>query len=106
MAQTLLRDYLQTIEDELNSGSINDALASCDWLVLVLTPAAISSPFVKLEVNTAIGRAMKGYMRGVIPIIAAPTDPRSIPPTWDGLHRYDAIRDYATALQSLLRALD
>src|SRR5947199_10317996 len=29
MAQTLLRDYLQTIEDELNSGSINDALASC-----------------------------------------------------------------------------
>lgn len=84
---------------------IDDALARCDWLVLVLTPNAISSSFVRFEVSTAIGRVMKQYMRGVVPILAAPTDPQTIPPTWDGLQRYDATRDYQQALQSLLLAL-
>ena len=33
MAQTTLRDYLQTTEDAISSGSVNDALTSCQYIL-------------------------------------------------------------------------
>src|SRR5712691_2378042 len=33
MAQTTLRDYLQTTEDAISSGRINDALANCQYIL-------------------------------------------------------------------------
>lgn len=84
---------------------IDEALQQCDWMVLVLTPDAIASKYVQNEVYTALHRVQQGYMRDVIPLLAAPCAPGSIPPQWDVLHRYDATRDFDGALGGLMRAL-
>lgn len=84
---------------------IDKALASCDWMVLVLTPNAIASPYVKDEVYTALHRVKQGYMRAVIPILATACVPSSIPPQWDVLHRYDGTRDYDSAVAGIIRAI-
>jgi formylglycine-generating enzyme required for sulfatase activity len=84
---------------------INTALASTDWLVVVLTPAALRSQPVNMEVNAAINLVWQRRMRGVIPTVAQACEPTEIPPTWATLQRYDATRDYHTALAGLLQAL-
>jgi hypothetical protein len=83
---------------------INDALASREWLVLVLTPDALRSQWVQTEVHAAMNLVVRGRMRQVVPILAKPCNPKEIPPTWDVLHRYDATHDYEAALAGLLRA--
>lgn len=97
---------------ELGAGAfvqrINAALDANEWLVLVLTPAAIVSPYVQEEMDAAINLVHQGRMREVIPFLAAPCAPASIPPLWDARHhydRYDATRDYAAALAALLGAI-
>lgn len=84
---------------------INDALASCEWLILVLSPASIQSGYVEMEVNAAINRVQQRFMKAVIPVLARPCDAHMIPPLWGNLHRYDATYDYKGALQGILRAL-
>lgn len=84
---------------------IDEALEHCDWLVLVLTPNALASQYVKDEVYAALHRVKQGYMRDVIPMLAAPCAPGTIPAQWDLLHRYDATQDYAAALAGVLRAV-
>jgi tetratricopeptide (TPR) repeat protein len=84
---------------------IDEALAQCEWMVLVLTPNSIDSPYVRQETYTALHRVQQGYMRAVIPILAAPCLPGIIPPQWDALHRYDATRDYAAALAGVVEAV-
>jgi hypothetical protein len=84
---------------------INGALVSSEWVVLVLTPAALRSQPVRTEINAAHNLVWQGRLRGVIPFMAKPTDPGEIPPTWGTLQRYDATRDYPSALANLLRTL-
>jgi hypothetical protein len=83
---------------------INQALASSEWLVLVLTPAAVQSPWVRMEVNAALGMAhgAGSQMHEPIPVIAKPCNPRDVPPLWGTLHDYDAVQDYSEALTGLL----
>lgn len=84
---------------------IDEAMQRCDWLVLVLTPHAIASSYVKDEVYAALLRVKQGYMQAVIPILAAPCVPGSIPPQLDALHRYDATESYMAAVAGMLNAL-
>lgn len=84
---------------------IDNALASRDWLVVVLTPNALQSRWVRLEVNAAINRQMRGLMQGVIPFIAESFALADLPPTWGVLHSYDATHSYERALAGLLNAL-
>lgn len=84
---------------------INEGLRTSDWLVCILSPSAISSTYVQLEVDAALHRLQQGYMRSVIPVLAAPCPPNSIPPLWDALHRFDATRHYEIALLGVLRTL-
>jgi hypothetical protein len=84
---------------------ISDGLQGRQWLVLVMTPASLKSQWVRREVNAALNLVEKGRMRGVIPIVAAPCNDNDIPALWDSLHRYDATRNYDTALSGLLRAI-
>jgi formylglycine-generating enzyme required for sulfatase activity len=84
---------------------INQALQHCQWLVLVLTPNAVASKWVNSEVNAAIHRRQQGFMHGVLPVLAAPVQPGTVPPMWDNLHRYDAVRDYAGEVARLLQTL-
>jgi hypothetical protein len=84
---------------------INEALSNCEWCVLTLTPHAIMSKWVNDEVNAALNRRKQGFIRGVLPILAAPCAPRSIPPLWDTLQRYDATSNYEAALTDILHVL-
>ena len=84
---------------------INEALEHCEWMVLVLTPNAIESDYVRDEVFTALHRVKQGFMRDVIPLLAAQCPPGSIPPLWDARQRYDATQNYSAALAGILNAI-
>jgi hypothetical protein len=96
---------IQGINDGDFLGRINEALSNREWLVLVMSPDALTSKWVTQEVNAALARWQQGFMRGVVPIMARHCNPREIPPLWTTLHRYDATQDYGDALQGLLRTL-
>ncbi len=84
---------------------INEGLAGRQWLVLVMTPDALRSPWVQAEVNAALNQVRKGHMLGVIPIVARPCADADIPPLLDTLHRFDATHAYEPARDGLLHAL-
>jgi hypothetical protein len=83
---------------------INEGLAGRQWLVLVMTPDAIKSTWVRAEVNAAISQVNAGRMLGVIPVVAMACDESDIPLLWANLQRYDATRDYQAAVAGLLHA--
>jgi hypothetical protein len=84
---------------------ISEGLAGRQWLVLVMTPAALASPWVQREVNVALAEHTAGRMLGVLPLVMKPCREQDIPMLWRTLHRYDAANDYASARNSLLRTL-
>jgi formylglycine-generating enzyme required for sulfatase activity len=84
---------------------INEGLTGRQWLVLVMTPDALQSPWVQSEVNAALLQVRQGRMLGVIPLVAQPCNDADIPPLWATLNRYDAARGYETARDGLLRAM-
>lgn len=84
---------------------IDEALAQSEWFVLVLTPNAVESPYVRQETYTALHRVQQALMHAVIPILAAPCPSDSIPPQWDALHRYDATQDYPSAVEGVVGAV-
>lgn len=85
---------------------LTQALKHCQWLILAQTPAALASPQVRNEVDTALNLAAQGKMRGVLAIAAAPTDARAMPPLWANIRSFDAIQSYQQALVSLETALE
>lgn len=93
--------------DVPGAGGVAEALGRCEWLVLVLSPAALASPDVRVAVDLALQRVREGRMRAVIPVLVAPAaEPGLVPAAWaDALQRYDAGRDYPGALASLLQTL-
>lgn len=76
---------------------ISEGLAGRQWLVLVMTPAALSSPWVQREVNVALNEQTAGRMLGVLPVVMQPCREEDIPMLWRTLHRYEATHDYARA---------
>jgi hypothetical protein len=85
--------------------SINEGLAGCKWLLLVMTPSALKSPWVEREVNAALYMVVDHRMLGIISIVAKPCREEEIPPTWATLNRHDATQDYEAALRQVLKAL-
>jgi formylglycine-generating enzyme required for sulfatase activity len=86
-------------------GKINQALQQCQWIVLVLTPNAVASKWVNIEVNAGINRREQGLMRGVLPVLASTVGHDGIPPIWDNLHRYDGVGNYQGEIARLARTL-
>jgi hypothetical protein len=86
-------------------GHINAALQNCDVVILVLTPMALASKWVHLEVDAAIARERAQLMKPMIVVMAEPTSIESIPPLWNIYHRYDATHDYAGALYGVATEL-
>jgi len=84
---------------------IDEELAECKWMVLVLTPNAIASQHVKDEVQAALVRLSQSSIHDVIPVLAAPCVPGTIPPQWSVLPRYDATQEYPAALAAVLRTV-
>jgi hypothetical protein len=46
---------------------INEGLKGRHWLVLVMSPHSLHSPYVAMEVNAALHLTQRRLMRGVIP---------------------------------------
>ncbi len=84
---------------------ISEGLAGRQWLVLVMTPQSVASPWVRNEVNAALSEHTAGRMLGVVPLVMTLTAEQDIPLLWRPLHRYDATRAYAPARDALLGAL-
>lgn len=84
---------------------INRALASCDWFLLVLTPQAIASPWVRMEVHAGIRLKVQERMQAIIQVLAEPVDQVNIPPTWGTFNHFDATLDYPTARNRVLGVL-
>jgi formylglycine-generating enzyme required for sulfatase activity len=85
--------------------AIDDALAACEWVVLVLTTDALASPWVQQEIRAAIRLKNQGRIRGILPIQAGPVDLGAIPPLWGVYNVFDATANYTAALAHLLAAL-
>jgi formylglycine-generating enzyme required for sulfatase activity len=85
---------------------VNEMLAQCDWLVLVLSPDAVASTYVQTEVFVALNRVQQGRMRGVVPVVLRPVDLSHLP-TWEALRRFPATSEaqYPAALSGVLRAI-
>lgn len=79
---------------------INDALQRSDVFVLVLTPAAVASQWVRQEMNAAITREKQGLLRALFVVMAEHCPLGVIPPLWTVYNRYDATADYTSALYS------
>jgi hypothetical protein len=84
---------------------ISEGLAGRQWLVLVMTPAAVTSPWVQREVNAAINEHTAGRMLGVLPFVMQPCPEDKIPILWRPLYRYDATKEYPIARDRLLSAV-
>ncbi len=82
----------------ISSGSfvqnISEGLAGRKWLVLVMTPAALTSEWVQDEVNAALHQVRGKRMLGVIPFVMTVCDEGLIPPLWAHLaaRRDDRLR--------------
>ncbi len=114
-AQQLIHDLRAAGADvATDGGSISDAtfvqtmnkeFPTCRWFVFVESPEALQSPRIQMMVNTALNLVAQRSMQGAFRVLAEPTSPHEVPPTWGRLRTFDASRAYAPALEQLLIAL-
>jgi formylglycine-generating enzyme required for sulfatase activity len=93
----------------IQSGSfvakISEGLAGRQWVVLVMTPEALASPWVRTEVEAGLNEFHAGRMLGVIPFVMRQCRTQDIPVLWRTLQRYYAPKGYELARDQLLAAL-
>lgn len=81
---------------------INEGFVGRQWFVIVLSPAALKSPWVPREMNAAMSLASQGRLRGIVGIVAEEFKKADLPSLWVNYQHYDATYDYARALQNVL----
>jgi acyl carrier protein len=82
--------------------AINRGLGESSHMLVVLTPAAVSSRWVRAETNVAIRLEREGRMQ-MIPLDVKPCD---APLLWTGYQMVSFHRDYETGLRQLAEILD
>jgi hypothetical protein len=85
----------QTWHDE-----IGKALRRCDWLVVLLTPAATDSEWVKREVTFAL--IEKRYRQRIVPVLVKKCRHQKISWTLGGMQMVDFRSDFRNGLDDLL----
>jgi hypothetical protein len=80
-------------------------LPGCQWCVLLLTPEALRSPWIKLTAERALELKAQGALQEVFALQAAPFKPEEVPADWPPLTLIDATRDYKKTLHTLLSTL-
>jgi hypothetical protein len=80
---------------------IGKALKRCDWFVLILTPAAIQSGWVKRELLFALDQ--KRLQERVIPVIFKKCDPAKLSWTLPSYQWIDFTESYHNGCRDLLR---
>jgi len=86
--------------------NISEALADCEWFVLVLTRNALASDWVHMEVDAAIRLRHQKQVKDLIFIKASDIDHTELPALWGVFNILDATVDYATALEKTLKAVE
>lgn len=79
---------------------IGAALKRCDWLIVILTPAAARSMWVKREVNYVLNK--RRYHGRVVPLLLKKCDPTRVAWPLTTIQIVNA-RPYKGALKALLR---
>ena len=113
-----LVDYLGTkgievVADDPNRSepTMKQWLLNAQWLVLILSPEAIRSPWVQSLVNTAFDRVRQGHMQGVLALAFSsnPVEPEDMPnPSWSTIRTYytgESDEDHQRAFEKLTRTL-
>src|ERR1700687_3962455 len=80
---------------------IGQALARCTWFMVLLTPFAVKSMWVKRELSYAL--IEKRYKDRIIPLLFKKCDFRALSWTLPQFQLIDFTRDYQNALAHLLR---
>jgi hypothetical protein len=80
---------------------IGEALARCDWFMILLTPNAVKSMWVKRELNYALSE--KRYEEHIIPALFKECDHRRLSWVLPQLQWIDFANDYSEACAKLLR---
>ena len=81
---------------------IGRALARCDWFLLVLTPIAVKSKWVKRELLYALQEDR--YEGRIVPVLRKPCDPAQLSWTLASYQRVDFTRGFDVGCRDLLRA--
>jgi hypothetical protein len=80
---------------------IGEALARCGWFIVLLTPNAVKSMWVKRELNYAL--IEKRYQDRIIPLLTSKCDYRALSWTLPQFQMIDFTKDYWDASDELLR---
>ena len=80
---------------------IGDALARCDWFVLLLSPNSVRSRWVKHELHYALRD--QRYDERIMPVVLRPCEPARLSWTLPGIQMVDASQDFHEACRQILR---
>jgi hypothetical protein len=112
LAEDLRKAGADVVVDTANVGEqafvqrLNRVLPSCQWLIVVQTPAALQSLRMQMSVSSALNLVSQKKMQKVLAVIATPCEMHDIPLTWESLTVFDASKDYARALARVLLELE
>jgi outer membrane protein assembly factor BamB len=104
-ADTLTRD-LRLRGATVETGSDSANADAPDWLIVVLSPAALRSPVIEQQMRVAGELFRRQRLRGALAIIAVPCPPADIPPHWPITRSFDATHNYGAALRHLCVAME
>lgn len=79
---------------------IGKALARCDWFLVLLTPAAVRSDWVKHELTSALTR--KRYRNRIVPVLLKTCRHDQLSFTLAGMQMVDFRRNFQAGLCGLL----
>jgi TIR domain len=77
------------------------ALGKCDWFVLLLTPAAVRSKWVKRELLYALQEDR--YEKRIVPVVAKPCNHKKLSWTLASFQFIDFTANFAVGCRELLR---
>jgi TIR domain len=80
---------------------IGRALARCSWFLILLTPDAVASMWVKRELNYAL--IEKRYRKRIVPLLLKDCDYRELSWTLPQFQLIDFRKDYRHGCEELLR---
>jgi len=83
-------------------GKIQAAIAEVDYVAVLLSPAAVASPWVQKEVEVALNQEISGRRVKVIPILV---EPCAVPSFLSDKLYADLTQDFEAGLSKLLRRL-
>ncbi len=80
---------------------IGDALARCDWFIVVLSPSAVKSKWVKQELHYALRQTQ--YDETIVPVVRRKSDYEALSWMLENFQMVDFQQDFEGGCRELLR---